>query len=147
MDLLNDLTPNFKLAPKKLRIVAALIDLVIYFTLGYLLGLLFGMSFNNDTEGFGFHLTGLPAILFCVLWLPLIPICEGLTGRTIGKRILKIKVVRQDNSPTNIGTSLIRHLFDIIDLFLLIGLIVAASNENSQRIGDLVAKTYVVMND
>ncbi len=146
MDLLNDLTPNIKIAPKKLRVVAALIDMVIYLTLGYLIGLLFGMSFNN-AEGFGFHLTGLPAILFCVLWLPLIPICEGLTGRTIGKWILKIKVVRQDQSPTNIGASLIRHLFDIIDLFLLIGLIVASSNANSQRIGDLVAKTYVVMND
>jgi uncharacterized RDD family membrane protein YckC len=37
-----------------------------------------------------------------------------------------------------------RHLFDTIDFILLIGLVIAFTNKDRQRIGDLIAKTIVV---
>jgi uncharacterized RDD family membrane protein YckC len=58
--------------------------------------------------------------------------------------ILRIKVIRQNGGPASVGTSFVRHLFDCIDCFFLIGIIIAATNAKRARIGDLVAKTYVV---
>ena len=75
----------------------------------------------------------------------MISIQEGLTGKTIGKRIVRIKVVKEDTSEGSASSSIIRHLFDIIDMFFLVGIFVAAASEKKQRIGDLVAKTIVVV--
>lgn len=71
---------------------------------------------------------------------------EGETGQTIGKKMLGIKVIQQNGDPSTVGTSFVRHLFDCIDFFVLIGIIIALTNVNKARIGDLVAKTYVVGN-
>jgi uncharacterized RDD family membrane protein YckC len=60
------------------------------------------------------------------------PIQEGFTGRTIGKRVLRIKIKREDFSDASVSASIIRHLFDIIDLFFLAGLIVASSNPKNK---------------
>ncbi len=73
------------------------------------------------------------------------PVQEGLTGRTIGKRIVKIKVLKEDLSDNSVGTSIVRHLFDVVDMFFCVGLIIAASGRKRQRVGDLVAKTIVVI--
>ena len=144
MDHLNELTQTPKLALIKTRILAALIDAAIYFGIGYGIAAAFGMTFQTE-GGFGFNLTGGPAILFFFVWVILTPVNEGLTGQTIGKRVTGIQVVKQDHSPTSIGTSLARHLLDVLDVILLVGIIIAASNSNKQRIGDLVAKTIVVI--
>jgi uncharacterized RDD family membrane protein YckC len=69
---------------------------------------------------------------------------EGLTGKTIGKRVLGITVKRLDLTDTNVGSPLVRHLLDIVDCFALLGLIVASTNPQRQRVGDLVARTIVV---
>jgi uncharacterized RDD family membrane protein YckC len=95
----------------------------------------------------GFKLTGWPMLAFMVCWFFVIPFMEGMTGGTIGKKLLRIKVIRQDGQPSTVGTSFVRHLFDFIDCFFLIGLIVALTNVNRARIGDLVAHTYVVDKD
>ncbi|OQP61778.1 hypothetical protein A3860_31450 [Niastella vici] len=77
-------------------------------------------------------------------FIVIIPINEGISGQTIGKKVLKIKVVKNNLSPTNIPISLIRHIFNIVDLTLFLGLIVAAINKKKKRIGDLVAGTIVI---
>ncbi len=77
-------------------------------------------------------------------WFFLIPFSEGRTGQTLGKRALGIRVLKQNGEPANIGLSFVRHLFDGIDCFFLVGLIIASTNKERKRIGDLVAGTYVV---
>jgi uncharacterized RDD family membrane protein YckC len=146
------------------RIAAALIDGMILFAILIVMGHFFGdrtertttttissvsPSTNSTTTrevstSTGIHLSGLPALGYMICWFFLIPFMEGQTGQTLGKKALKIKVIRLNGEPTNIGVSFLRHLFDVIDCFLLIGLIIAASNPKNRRIGDLVAGTYVV---
>ncbi len=68
-------------------------------------------------------------------------------GQTIGKRLLKIKVVKIDGYQADFGDYLIRWLLRIIDLFLafgLIGLITSLVTKNTQRLGDLAAGTAVI---
>lgn len=87
------------------------------------------------------------------LWLLLIaayfPLTEGLTGRTLGKWALGLKVVRRDGQLPGLGKALLRTLLRLVEVnpFLLGGLIagvVVLASKNRQRLGDMVADTYVV---
>jgi len=144
MDLLTHLHADPKLAPLKYRVSAALIDFLVLWLLSFGMGYFFGDYYVTD-DSIGYNITGWPGLLLFLLEVGLIPVQEGLTGRTIGKRIVQIKVVKEDYSDISVSRSIARHLFDIVDLILLIGLLIAAATPKKQRIGDLVAKTVVVI--
>lgn len=146
MTLLPEFAADHKIALKRTRIAAALIDFCICWFIGFVIGII-GGDFYQDSEGIGFHLNGSPAIFWALSWVLIMPVNEGISGQTIGKRVLKIKVVKNNLNPTNIAVSSVRHMFDIVDLILLVGLIVASINKRKKRIGDLVAGTIVIHKD
>lgn len=143
MDLLSDVLDEPKLALRRTRIGAALIDFSIIALVGYIIGIFFGQAYTAEGT-VGYHLEGWPALLWFGASFALVPLQEGLTGKTLGKRMVKIKVVRADTLEVSVGASIVRHLFDLVDYFLLIGLIVSCCNKKKQRIGDLVAGTIVI---
>ena len=142
-DLLSDVYIEPKLATIGARLGAAVIDFVILVILFIGFGKLWGEHYTTDTSS-GIRLTGLPALAFFLVCFALLPLQEGLSGKTIGKRIMGIQVRRKDFNDAGVGLSIARHLFDLIDCFFLAGIIVAASNPYRQRIGDLVAGTVVI---
>ncbi|KQB99466.1 RDD family protein [Pedobacter sp. Hv1] len=75
-------------------------------------------------------------------------ICEiFMNGQSIGKRLLKIKVVSLDGAQATLGQYFIRWVFRIVDFTLTswVGaLICVAVTENKQRIGDIVAGTTLI---
>lgn len=145
MDILDDYNRQPDLAPAGLRFKAAFIDFILFWLISLGIGSIFG-KFELSQTGFNMELTGFPALLAMLAWIPLVPLSEGMTGQTPGKRLCKIKVVKRDYTDTNIPTSFVRHLFDIIDYsFFFIGLFMIAFSKKKQRIGDLVAGTSVVM--
>ena len=84
---------------------------------------------------------------FIPMYLLYFSILEGTTGKTLGKMILQIKVVKENYTPIGFLNSIVKHLFDIIDFlptFGILGLVLASSNKTSQRVGDFVAKTIVI---
>ncbi|PZE19802.1 RDD family protein [Paenibacillus xerothermodurans] len=76
-------------------------------------------------------------------------VLEGLTGYTVGKFIMRIRVVNATGNPPGVFKALIRssfHLFEVNPFFLgglPAGLCVLLS-EKKQRVGDMLAETYVV---
>ena len=132
---------RFEKASIARRLLASLIDFIIY----YLVGLVLGLLFDAQNEGvFSYHLEGIPAlIIFCALFF-LWPISEGVWGQTIGKRCLEIKVVAKNNEPISLGQAFGRFFLGFVDFVFLLGIIVAAVNKNNQRIGDAAAGTFVV---
>jgi uncharacterized RDD family membrane protein YckC len=142
-DLLSDVYVEPKLASIGSRLGAAIVDFVILVIVGVGFGSLWGEHYSSP-EASGFRLTGLPALAYFAICFLLLPVQEGVGGKTIGMRIMGIRVKRKDLSDAGVGNSIVRHLFDIVDCFCLVGIIVAASNPQRQRVGDIVAGTLVV---
>jgi uncharacterized RDD family membrane protein YckC len=68
-------------------------------------------------------------------------------GQTPGKRLLKIRVIKDSGRQITLFEALARNLIRIIDMlpsFYLIGVITMLCNREQKRLGDLVAGTIVV---
>ncbi len=90
----------------------------------------------------GIALYGLAILLHVVL--------QGLTGWTVGKLATGIRVVQPDGTRAPFWRVLVRWLLWIVDGlpgFGLVGLITGATTVGHRRVGDMVAKTYVVRKD
>jgi uncharacterized RDD family membrane protein YckC len=133
------------------RVFATIIDLAIFIVLFLLIS--FALSVHHlifqgqSGSGSIYYMiipTGSVYLTVLISWTVFIILTEFKSGQSIGKRLTKIKVIRQDLSKATFVNISIRHLFDLIDVLLLIGLLVALANKRQQRIGDIVAKTIVV---
>jgi len=86
-------------------------------------------------------------LFFCALWIIYFPVMEGITGRTLLKKLFKLKVVKKDFSKITIFQAFVRRIFDFVDIlpmFGILGIILASSTKNNQRIGDLLSGTIVI---
>ncbi|MDQ6531750.1 RDD family protein [Flavobacterium sp. LHD-85] len=89
--------------------------------------------------------------IFLLLYSPVIVyslVLESVfEGQSLGKKILKIKVVKIDGYQAGFGDYLIRWFFRVIDFFTffgLPGLIAVITSQKSQRLGDMAAGTAVI---
>ena len=83
----------------------------------------------------------LPAMFYTLIFETL------LDGQTIGKRILKIKVVKIDGYQASLSDFVIRWFFRIVDLNMMSGvvaLIAIITSPKNQRLGDMTAGTSVI---
>jgi len=126
-----------------LRTIAAAIDYAIVFALTFAYFRYFGTPTDEGYVLHGCtHLFAIPA-----MWVVLIPLPEGLFGRTFGKWACDLSVVDLYGRPITSEQAFLRRLLDPIDLlsmFGLVGFFVAKSNPLNQRLGDLVAKSRVI---
>ena len=146
-DYLSEEEPALFLASKTNRFFAILIDYTICFICWYYIAKYWGEEYITEDGGVGYHVEGLPALSWLLVWFSIMPLMEGLTGQSIGKIIFKIKISKADGTKVSIGNATVRHLFDFVDylpFFGIVGIIVASKNGLSQRVGDLVAKTIVI---
>lgn len=73
-------------------------------------------------------------------------ICEALTGMTVGKRMVGIRVVDENGEHLTLAAAVIRNALRLVDgfLFYLVGAIFALASPLGQRLGDRAAGTVVV---
>lgn len=73
-------------------------------------------------------------------------VLQGLTGGTVGKLLLGLRVVRHDGRRAGVGWSALRTLLLPIDSLCLgaIGLVATFTSRGHRRLGDMVASTLVV---
>jgi uncharacterized RDD family membrane protein YckC len=127
------------------RVLAAAIDVVVLAIVFAVMSVLFG---ETETEGSSFevNLDGGPALLFFLIVMLYYFVPEALTGQTLGKRIMGLRVVALDE-PLTWGKVALRTVLRVIDglpIFYLAGMIAIAVSQKQQRIGDMVAGTRVV---
>ena len=122
------------------RILAYLIDVLVLFAYAMLWVFLFNVLSIEPSLTI-FVVLALPAFLYHLL-------CETLLdGQSIGKRQMKIKVIKLDGSSPGLGAFLMRWILRLFDLNLFgggIAVLCLAITTKDQRLGDLAAGTTVV---
>lgn len=141
---------NFNTASVGERILAHLLDYVVkiayFIAIAYLVFNLMGVEkFVNKLDMWEqmtiYLLFYLPVILYTLVQESL------FEGQTIGKRIMKIKVIKIDGYQAGFGDYLMRWLLRLVDIVLsfnAIGLVTMLVNSKTQRLGDIVAGTAVI---
>ena len=128
------------------RIGAGLLDLIVLVVLLIVVGVIFG---EDETSGSSMSVTleGVSALVWLVVSWLYYGITEAMNGQTLGKRLLGIRVVKVDGGgKPSAGAIAIRTILRIVDgiAFYLVGLIVIlATGQKRQRVGDLAAGTTV----
>jgi uncharacterized RDD family membrane protein YckC len=136
---------DFEIAGLGERILARLIDMGIFIFV-LIAGVLI-LSSSNLLEGTHAGVI-IMAIIYICLFVFYDLVCEiFMNGQSVGKRVMKIKVISLDGGRPRFGQYLMRWLFRIVDFtltFQLCSLACAAINEKSQRLGDIVAGTILI---
>ena len=66
-------------------------------------------------------------------------------GQTVGKNVLKIKVVKLDGSAPSVAAYFLRWLMEPLDFFILgLGVLLVILTRKGQRLGDLLGGTTVI---
>jgi uncharacterized RDD family membrane protein YckC len=73
--------------------------------------------------------------------------CESGSGQTLGKRLTKVRVVREDGSPAGMREIAVRTVLRVVDTAVVGLLAMLATGERRARLGDLAAGTMVVSTD
>jgi uncharacterized RDD family membrane protein YckC len=142
------LPPQLALADPWRRALAGAIDV----TPGLLIGTMgFDLTFNELFErwpgrGIGMTFTlMLPGLVAVAVIVGHTTLLELFTGRSLGKLATGLRVAKLDGQRPGFGPILARGLLKTFDLVAYLLLILPLISPYRQRLGDMVARTVVVM--
>lgn len=136
------------------RALAALIDSVI--CIATIILIMIGLAISSARRAVG----ATPGVfdawaaaifvfaIFCVIWGYYV-LFEGLAdGQTPGKRLLRLRVVRDGGYSVTFGASAVRNLVRLVDIQPIpsyaVGIVTIMFSKSGKRLGDIVAGTIVV---
>jgi len=130
------------------RVVATIIDGLIFGFAYYLLALVFGdLRTEGEAANWVADLPVVASIAYGLFVVGYYVLLEGFLGQTLGKRAMGIKVVAEATGQTpGIAAAAIRTLLRIIDSLLgyAVAFITVLASDKRQRLGDMAARTLVV---
>ena len=150
----------FALASIGNRFLAAAIDHFIqYFTIGIVVLIFLSAAGMPGFESGESFLASSPKWMIAIMIIILFLLFAGYfivfewvwNGQTPGKRLMKLRVIREDGRPITLWESIARNLlriFDAVPGFVVpiysVGLIVIFLSDRDQRMGDIFAGTVVI---
>lgn len=140
---------NFTAASVGDRIFAQLLDILVMIAYAVVVGVLLDITGLSTTiEAMDtWSVMGAYGIIYSPIMFYTI-VQESLwEGQTIGKRIMKTKVIKLDGYQAGFGDYLIRWLFRLVEILIgygIIALIAVIASKKSQRLGDMAAGTAVI---
>ncbi|WP_086477236.1 MULTISPECIES: RDD family protein [Arenibacter] len=136
---------HYKIVGVGERIIAFLIDgflLYLYAVLVQFIGTAIGYIWEDSWSQIGLvSLIFLPAMFYSLLMHSL------FNGRTVGKMLMQIRVVRVDGTPVHWSNLLVRWMLRLVDIWLFfgsVGILAILFTDKKQRLGDAAAGTVVV---
>lgn len=136
---------DYKIVSIGERMLAFFIDVFILYLYSILI------QYIGQAIGFIYDDTWTQRGLMSLIFLP--AMCYSLlmhtlfNGRTVGKLLLKMRVVKVDGSPVHWSNYLVRWMLRLVDIWLFmgsIGLLTILFSEKRQRLGDAAAGTVVI---
>jgi uncharacterized RDD family membrane protein YckC len=136
---------DYKLVSVGERILAFLIDLLIFSVYLYIVQVIsdvMGMAISDNWTVFGLQQLLLLPVMFYSLYMHIL-----FNGRTVGKMVLKTRVVKIDGGPVHWSNYLTLWMLRIVDIWIVsgaVGLLSILFSERRQRVGDFAAGTVVI---
>ena len=129
------------------RLVAFIGDfgLLTWFTVPVLaLGFLMGVVGEEPGEVaiIWFVLCGLLFLALMGIWIFYFPLLEAHSGKTLGKHLMRIRVVRENGAPIGLGQAFVRRLSLFFEMLWIDALFIPFTDKR-QRALDIIAKTVV----
>lgn len=127
---------NYTLAQPETRLLAVVLDRTIQYIVGIALALIIVNNFGSDDT-----------IMYLLIFLKVAIYLMNLIleycwhGKTLGKKILKIKVITENCQPPSFQQCFMRWVIYPID-FWIIGFVMIS--KHGQRFGDMASGCYVV---
>lgn len=132
----HNIVVSHELASVGQRIVAAIIDGIIVYLYALIVGLVVGESYAL-----------LMLFIFPVVWMYHFGMEVYNEGQSIGKKLLKIRVVSVEGMAPTTQEYFMRWIFRMIDITLSFGslaILTSATSARRQRFGDIMARTTVI---
>jgi uncharacterized RDD family membrane protein YckC len=129
------------------RLLAWIIDysiIVLYWIVAYRIAMALMTEYTSETNDLvviALELTAIPSLLYFLLseiWM---------NGQTIGKKVMRIRVINMNGGKPSYGQFIIRWLLRPVDFaitFCLGGLLSVIFTRYAQRLGDLAAGTILI---
>jgi uncharacterized RDD family membrane protein YckC len=143
-----NVTIDYEVASAGERVLARLLDGVLFLAYAFLVSLIANLLLQNLSYR---EQREISAIVYLLLPLPIMTYtlwCESLFGgRTFGKMVLGLKVVKTDGTPAGVAEFSFRWITRVLEesvIFTALALPVCIISEKSQRIGDMIAGTIVI---
>jgi uncharacterized RDD family membrane protein YckC len=144
-----NVTINFTAASIGHRILAFGVDLLIM--IAYLITIFSVMAYSGLSDVLsrmdGWSQTAVQSLLFLPVMFYSLIFETFFEGQSLGKKLVRIKVVKIEGYQASFGDYLIRWLFRMIDIVIssgVIGFISIVMNKKAQRLGDMAAGTSVI---
>ncbi|MES2556721.1 MAG: RDD family protein [Bacteroidota bacterium] len=138
---------DYELAPAVYRVVASFLDFVLLLIYMLIASLFVDAAlFQVETQGTHEFIT---VLLIRLPWFFYSPIIEYLTnGRSLGKYIMGIRVVRANGETAGLREYFTRWIFRVVDIWIggfgFLAILLAGTTERRQRLGDIMANTVVI---
>jgi uncharacterized RDD family membrane protein YckC len=139
---------EYTLADVASRSAAAFIDFLIQATIilvlviGNLLIAYFALDFWKEYYGW---VVGISLFITAVIFLGYFIGMElSMNGMTLGKKLLKIRTIRNNGQPITLKHSAIRNLFKIFIDMMGLGVVFIFFSKDRKRLGDMAASTIVI---
>ncbi len=136
---------DYKIVGLGERIVAFFIDALILYMYALLVSLI------GDAIAYAYEDTwtqrGLVSLIFLPAMFYSLLMHSIFNGRSVGKMLMKMRVVRVDGTPVHWSNYLVRWMLRLVDIWIFIGSIGILSilfSERKQRVGDAAAGTVVI---
>ena len=137
---------RYRVAGPVRRMLAYLIDLVVRGIVVLAVGLVLAIALGDGNAVGGVMLI----VAFALEWGYYVFFETTGDGRSLGKRALSLRVVKEGGFPISFMDSVLRNLMrgaDFLPLGYVIGLFVMAGDSRFRRLGDRVAGTLVVVEE
>jgi uncharacterized RDD family membrane protein YckC len=120
---------------------------VVFFPVTRLVKGVWIMSAADHRWSHGLFVTDPLCLAFLIIMFLYFVFLEGLTGVTLGKWIVSIRVERAGGGKPGLLRSLLRNILRIVDglpAFSILGIVLILTSAEKARFGDRIAKTRVV---